>query len=48
VPPGLLKAALRAAGLGHIWMRIGEPFVISTDRLQAIGWRPLASGTASR
>ena len=40
VPPGLLKAALTALGLRRVWMRIGEPFVISTDRLQAIGWRP--------
>jgi UDP-glucose 4-epimerase len=40
VPPALLKAALTALGLKRIWTRIGEPFVISTDRLQAIGWRP--------
>jgi UDP-glucose 4-epimerase len=47
VPPGLLKAALTALGLRRIWMRIGEPFVISTDRLQAIGWRPFPSGTTA-
>jgi UDP-glucose 4-epimerase len=40
VPPALLKAALTALALKRIWTRIGEPFVISTDRLQAIGWRP--------
>ena len=47
VPPSLLKATLMAIGLGRVWMRIGEPFVISTDRLQAIGWHPFPSGTAN-
>lgn len=40
VHPALLKAVLTSLGLKSVWTRIGEPFVISTDRLQAIGWRP--------
>jgi hypothetical protein len=31
---------LSVLGLKSVWTRIGEPFVISTDRLQGIGWRP--------
>jgi UDP-glucose 4-epimerase len=46
VPPALLSAALTALGLRRVWTRIGEPFVISTARLQAIGWRP--QGTEPR
>jgi nucleoside-diphosphate-sugar epimerase len=40
VPAVLLKAALTVLGLKSVWTRIGEPFVISTDRLQSIGWHP--------
>jgi nucleoside-diphosphate-sugar epimerase len=40
VHPVPLKAALTVLGLKSVWTRIGEPFVISTDRLQGIGWRP--------
>ena len=38
--PQLLKVAMTALGLKSVWTRIGEPFVINTDRLQDIGWRP--------
>lgn len=40
VPPVLLKAGLIALGMRGIWDRIGEPLVVSADRLQAIGWCP--------
>lgn len=40
VPPSILKAALFACGQGHLWSRIGEPLVVSTNYLQSVGWRP--------
>jgi nucleoside-diphosphate-sugar epimerase len=40
VPPGWIKAALKAAGQGTVWQRIGQPLVAPPTKLLAIGWEP--------
>ncbi|MDQ8728373.1 NAD-dependent epimerase/dehydratase family protein [Bradyrhizobium sp. LHD-71] len=40
VPPSLLKALFVTFGLRSVWRRIGEPLVVSTDRLRSLGWTP--------
>jgi nucleoside-diphosphate-sugar epimerase len=40
VPPSLLGAALKLIGRGEIWDRLGGNLVVSTARLEALGYRP--------
>ena len=42
VPPAWIGAALRAAGKGDIWERIGAALVADSGKLRAAGWRPPA------
>jgi len=40
IPSSLLKAVLYALNQRRAWERIGEPLVVSCDRLISIGWKP--------
>jgi UDP-glucose 4-epimerase len=40
VPPRLLGVALRLMGRGDMWERLSGDLVVSTARLQALGYRP--------
>jgi UDP-glucose 4-epimerase len=42
VPPAWIGAALRAAGKGDIWERIGAALVADSAKLRAAGWQPPA------
>lgn len=40
VPPEWVGAALRAAGKGDVWERIGTSLVADSTKLRAAGWQP--------
>jgi UDP-glucose 4-epimerase len=40
VPPSWVGAALRAAGKGDVWERIGTSLVADCKKLRAAGWQP--------
>lgn len=40
VPSSLIKWSLVALGKGQLWTRVGEPMIVSVDRLRSIGWEP--------
>jgi UDP-glucose 4-epimerase len=40
VPPQWIRAALRAAGKGDVWERIGASLVADCAKLRAAGWQP--------
>jgi nucleoside-diphosphate-sugar epimerase len=40
VPESWIEAAMKAAGQGAIWERIGRPLVAPPTKLLAIGWEP--------
>ena len=40
IPQALLEFALKTAGQGAIWQRIGCPLVARPDKLLALGWKP--------
>lgn len=47
VPPAMIKWPLIALGQGWLWTRVGEPMVVSVDRLRSIGWEPSDDDAAS-
>lgn len=40
IPESWLELALKAAGQGAMWQRIGRPLVARPQKLLALGWRP--------
>jgi nucleoside-diphosphate-sugar epimerase len=40
IPESWIKVALKAAGQGAVWERIGKPLVAPPTKLLAIGWEP--------
>lgn len=43
LPPFVLRAGLNALGRSEEYARLAEPLVVSTARLQELGWRPAVS-----
>lgn len=40
VPPAVFRAALRLAGRGDVWDRLGASLVVDAAKLRSTGWRP--------